>query len=83
MFVICFQNQTNKLDKELCAKECLEEELKELSTNLEEKGTEVTNLKLQLVQEQHSVRNLERDVKRLKVFNERQTSNKTKTVVFM
>jgi predicted nucleic acid-binding Zn-ribbon protein len=83
MFVTCFQNQTNELNKELHAKERLEGELKELSNNLEEKDTEVTNLKLQLIQAQHSVGNLETDVKNLKVLNEKQTSSKTKTVVFM
>jgi predicted RNase H-like nuclease (RuvC/YqgF family) len=55
MFVICFQNQTSETRKELHIREHLEEELKVLLTNLEEKSTEITNLKHQLGQAQQDV----------------------------
>jgi archaellum component FlaC len=84
MIAICFQNQTNEINKEFRVKERLEEELKELYTNIKEKSAEVTNLKHQLGQAQHNVGKLEANVKDLKVLNEKETRNKTKcTIIIM
>jgi hypothetical protein len=71
MFLICFQYQTNEMYKEVHTKERLEEELKEMSTNLERKESEVTNLKLQLGQAQLNIGKLETSTKDLKVFKGR------------
>jgi hypothetical protein len=57
--------------REVHAKECLEEELKEISMNLESKVSEVTNLKLQLCQAQLNTGKLETSAKDLKVLNGR------------
>jgi hypothetical protein len=57
--------------REVHAKECLEEELKEKSMNLESKESEVTNLKLQLRQAQLNTGRLETSAKDLKVLNGR------------
>lgn len=84
MFVIFFQNQTNEINKELRAKEHLEQELKILSASLQDKDSEATNLKHQLSQAELNIGKLETNVKDLKVLKEKQTSSKTKfTNAFM
>lgn len=69
--LIYFQYQKNEMCREVHAKECLEEELKEKSMNLESKESEVTNLKLQLRQAQLNTGKLETSAKDLKVLNGR------------
>jgi hypothetical protein len=65
--MIFFQNQTNDINKEIRVKEHLEQELKMLSTSLQDKDSEATNLKHQLNQAELHVGKLEMNVKDLKV----------------
>jgi hypothetical protein len=62
-----FQNQTNDTNKEIHAKEHLEQELKMLSTSLQNKDSDATNLKHQLNQAELNTGKLETNVKDLKV----------------
>jgi hypothetical protein len=65
--MIFFQNQTNDINKEIHVKEHLEQELKMLSTSLQDKDSEATNLKHQLNQAELHAGKLEMNVKDLKV----------------
>ncbi|XP_033609267.1 cilia- and flagella-associated protein 58 [Cryptotermes secundus] len=64
------ENQTNEINKELRVKEHLEQELKMLSTSLQDKDSEATNLKHQLSQAELNIGKLEANVKDLKTQNE-------------